>query len=97
MLATLKAFKNYIMAGLTALFILAGAVFWRNRNAPKPTAIQSVLEEKSKELEEQANVIESTTSSIREVQAAAIEFAKPVKPVKSRTLEDALKEWNNRE
>lgn len=94
MLATLKTFKNYIMAGLTALLILAGAVFWRNRNAPKATAVQSILEEKSKELMEQANVIESTNSSIQEVQAAAVELAKPVKPVKNRTLEDALKEWN---
>lgn len=94
MLTALKNFKNYIMAGLTALLILAGAVFWRNRNTQKPTAVQSVLEEKSKELAEQATIIESTNSSITEKQESAVEFAKPVKPVKSRTLEDALKEWN---
>ena len=94
MLTALKNFKNYIMAGLAALLILAGADFWRNRNLPKATAPESVYAEKSKELAEQAINIEQTNSSITELQNQVIELAKPVKPVQSRKLEDALKEWN---
>lgn len=94
MLTALQNIKNYIMVGLATLLILAGAVFWRRRYPQKPTAVQSVIEEKSKELAELAIKIELTNSSIAEKQKAVVELAKSVKPVESRKLEDALKEWN---
>lgn len=97
MIETLKNFKSYIMAGLTALLILAGAVFWRNRGQATPAATKAIADEKSKEIVETATNIQSTNSSIAEQQAAVVELAKPVKPAASRKLEDALKEWNKRD
>lgn len=91
---TLKNLKNYIVAGLTALLILAGAVFWRNRGQATPAAVKAIAEDKSKEIVETAKDIQSTNTSIADLQAAAVASAQPVKPAESRKLEDALKEWN---
>lgn len=94
---TLTNFKNYIIAGLTALLILAGAVFWRNRGQATTIAAKAIAEDKSKEIVETVTNIQSTNSSIAEMQATVEQLTQPVKIVESRKLEDALKEWNKRD
>jgi hypothetical protein len=96
MLDKLKQFKSFIMAGLVSLVLMIGAVLWRNRGEASPAATKAIAEDKSKEIVQKANEIQSTNTSIAEKQEAVVQAAKPVIPSQSRKLEDALKEWNKR-